>query len=150
MSYEKGMVDIAEKIPMKRVAVASGEILLNTTSISHIKNRTNPKGDVLENAKLAAITAVKKTPELVFMCHPIQITSVKVDFKILDDRVKTEVKVTTIDKTGVEIEALAGVMNALLAILDVSKRFEKAEDGNYPRTSFQNIRVVSKTKEKLS
>lgn len=150
MSYEKGMVDIAEKIPMKRVAVASGEILLNTTSISHIKNRTNPKGDVLENAKLAAITAVKKTPELVFMCHPIQITSVKVDFKILDDRVKTEVKVTTIDKTGVEIEALAGVMNALLAILDVSKRFEKAEDGNYPRTSIQNIKVVSKTKEKLS
>jgi len=150
MSYEKGMVDIAEKIPMKRVAVASGEVLLNTTSISHIKNGTNPKGDVLENAKLAAITAVKKTPELVFMCHPIQITSVKVDFKILDDRVKTEVKVTTIDKTGVEIEALAGVMNALLAILDVSKRFEKAEDGNYPRTSIQNIKVVSKTKEKLS
>ncbi len=146
MENLKGMIDISSKPPMKRVAVASGEVILNETSLDHIRNGTNPKGDVLENAKLAAILAVKKTPELVFMCHPIQISSVKVEFEIEEDRVRATVMVTTIDKTGVEIEAIAGVMNALLAILDVSKRFEKADDGNYPTTQIQNIKVLSKSK----
>lgn len=143
---ETGMIDIAEKKPMLREALAVGEVVLNEVSISHIKNGTNPKGDVLENAKLAAINAVKKTPEMVFMCHPIQITSTKVSFEVGENKIVCYVRVRAIDKTGVEIEAVHGVMAALLAIFDVSKRFEKDENGNYPTTKIENIKVLEKKK----
>ena len=103
MDEPKGMIDISLKPPMIRVATASGQITLCSKSIQHIKNKTNPKGDVLENAKLAAISAVKKTPELVFMCHPIKINQVKFVFKVGEDNVRVEVKVKAIDKTGVEL-----------------------------------------------
>ncbi|RMG24985.1 MAG: cyclic pyranopterin monophosphate synthase MoaC [Methanobacteriota archaeon] len=143
------MIDIADKKPMLREAIAKGEVILGPVSISHIRQRTNPKGDVLENARLAAIHAVKKTPEFVFMCHPIQITSTKVSFEVMDDRVICTVKVKAIDKTGVEIEAVHGVMAALLAIFDVSKRYEKDETGNYPIAKIERIEVVSKKKTPL-
>ncbi len=140
------MVDIAGKKPMLREATARGEVILSPISIAHIREGTNPKGDVLENARLAAIHAVKKTPEFVFMCHPIQITSTKVKFEVKDDRVVCSVRVRAIDKTGVEIEAIHGAMVALLAIFDVSKRFEKDEDGNYPVAKIGNIEVIEKKK----
>ena len=69
-----GMVDISDKKVQKRIATAKGRIYLSDISMDHIRLKTNPKGDVLENAKLAAIHAVKKTPEMVFMCHPITIS----------------------------------------------------------------------------
>ena len=143
----RGMIDISSKEIIKRTARVSGEIILNAGSIAAIKDHTNPKGDVLENAKLAAVHAVKKTPELVFLAHPIQITSVKVDFEILTDRIKCIVEVRAIEKTGVEIEAVAGVMNALLAIFDLSKRYEKDEFGQYLTTKIVNIEVIEKIKE---
>ncbi len=143
----RGMIDISSKEIIKRTATVSGEIILNPTSIAAIRDHTNPKGDVLENAKLAAVHAVKKTPDLVFLAHPIRITSVKVDFEIFDDRIKCLVEVTALEKTGVEIEAVAGVMNALLAIFDLSKRFEKDEFGQYLTTKIVNIAVVEKVKE---
>lgn len=143
----RGMIDISSKEIIKRTARVSGEIILNTTSIAAIKDGTNPKGDVLENAKLAAVHAVKKTPDLVFLAHPIRITSVKVDFELLDDRVKCMVEVNAIEKTGVEIEAMAGVMNALLAIFDLSKRYEKDDFGQYLTTKIVNIEVIEKIKE---
>lgn len=145
----KGMIDIAEKTPMKRKAIAEGKIYLNSESIHSIQNGTNPKGDVLENAKLAAIHAVKKTPEMVFMCHPIRISSVKVDFKIDEKSVTVQVQVSAIDKTGVEIEAVSGVMNALLAIFDLSKRYEKLADGSYPTAKITDIKVLKKIKEEV-
>ncbi len=143
----RGMIDISSKEIIKRTARVSGEIILNASSIAAIKDHTNPKGDVLENAKLAAVHAVKKTPELVFLAHPIQITSVKVDFEILTDRIKCIVEVRAIEKTGVEIEAVAGVMNALLAIFDLSKRYEKDEFGQFLTTKIVNIEVIEKIKE---
>ena len=146
---ENGMVDISEKKVQRRVASAGGVIYLNKQSISSIKLKSNPKGDVLENARLAAIHAVKKTPEMVFMAHPIQINSVKVFFDTHDDRIVCAVKVTSNDRTGVEIEALAGVMNALLAIFDLCKRFEKDEKGQYAGAQIADIRVLDKIKEDL-
>ena len=144
---EQGMIDIASKPIVRRKAIATGEVILSPLSLKHIRDNTNPKGDVLENAKLAAINAVKKTPEIVFMCHPIQITSVKVNFDLYDDRVQVFVTVQALDRTGVEIEAINGVMAALLAIFDVSKRYEKDNTGNYPIAKIQNIHVVEKEKE---
>ncbi|MHA2501974.1 MAG: cyclic pyranopterin monophosphate synthase MoaC [Candidatus Kariarchaeaceae archaeon] len=142
----RGMIEISEKPDMVRTATAMGTIVLSEISMYHIVNKSNPKGDVLENAKLAAILAVKKTPELVFMCHPIKITSVKVDFTLRESEIDVIVTATCIDKTGVEIEAMAGVFNALLAIFDLCKRYEKDEAGQYPVAKITETKVISKEK----
>ncbi len=149
MAVENGMVDISDKVAMRRTATAAGIIHLNSKSIAAIRDKTNPKGDVLENARLAAIHAVKKTPDLVFMAHPIRINSTKVYFDVYDNRITCAVKVVAHDRTGVEIEAMAGVMNALLAIFDLSKRFEKDKKGQYPVAVISDIRVLDKKKEDL-
>ncbi len=141
-----GMVDISDKEVQKRIATAKGRIYLRDISMDHIRLKTNPKGDVLENAKLAAIHAVKKTPEMVFMCHPITISNVDVDFVVDENYIEVSVSVTTLNRTGVEIEAVAGVMNSLLAIFDLSKRFEKLNDGSYDTAKISDIKVVKKIK----
>lgn len=141
-----GMVDISDKEVQKRIATAKGRIYLRDISMDHIRLKTNPKGDVLENAKLAAIHAVKKTPEMVFMCHPITISNVDVYFEVDENYIEVFVSVTTFNRTGVEIEAVAGVMNSLLAIFDLSKRFEKLNDGSYDTAKISDIKVVKKIK----
>lgn len=143
-----GMIDISNKKVILRIAIASGSIYLNKKSILSILNKTNPKGDVLENAKLSAIYAVKKTPEMVFLAHPIKINSVNVYFDVFEDRIYCKVKVIATERTGVEIEAIAGVMNALLAILDLCKKFEKDEDGQFKTTRISNIKIDKKIKKK--
>ncbi len=144
-----GMIDITSKKPMLRIATAEGIIHLNDTSIQAIVNKTNEKGDVLENAKLAAIQAVKLVPQYIFMAHPISVNSVKVDFKIDENKVICKVKVKAIERTGVEIEAMSGVLGALMAIFDLSKRYEKDSDGQYPIAKLENIRVLDKIKKEL-
>ncbi|MCE7735110.1 MAG: cyclic pyranopterin monophosphate synthase MoaC [Candidatus Heimdallarchaeota archaeon] len=143
------MIDISTKEPMLRIATAEGFIHLGDTSIESIKNKTNPKGDVLENAKLAAIQMVKLTPQYVFMAHPIAINAVKVNFEIISNRIKCQVEVTAIERTGVELEAISGVMGALMAIFDLSKRYEKNDDGQYPQAMISDIRVLHKIKKDL-
>ncbi len=146
---QDGMVDISSKSVILREATARGYIKLSQESIDAINNNTNPKGDVLENAKLAAIYAVKNTPNLVFMAHPIRITSINVKFKIEGLYVYCDVTVKAIERTGVEIEAVAGVMNALLAIFDLSKRYEKDEYGQYHDTIIGDIEVIKKIKSDI-
>ena len=145
----KGMIDISAKEPMLRIATAEGFIHLGDKSIESIKNGTNPKGDVLENAKLAAIQMVKLTPQYIFMAHPIAINGVKVDFDIIENKIKCHVKVTAIERTGVELEAVSGVMGALMAIFDLSKRYEKDENGQYHKAMIGGIRVLHKIKKEL-
>ena len=145
----KGMIDISTKEPMLRIATAEGSIHLGDKSIESIKNKTNPKGDVLENAKLAAIQMVKLTPQYIFMAHPIAINAVKVDFVITENKIKCQVDVTAIERTGVELEAVSGVMGALMAIFDLSKRYEKDENGQYPQAMIGEIRVLHKIKKEL-
>jgi len=144
-----GMVNISNKPVVHREAIAMGKIFLNSKSFASIVEKTNPKGDVLENAKLSAINAVKKTPELIFMCHPIPIENVKVWFELSQKELSVTiyVKVVADWKTGVEMEALTGVSAGLLSIWDVCKRYEKDETGNYPNTHIEEIRVVEKKKQ---
>ncbi|MHA1214519.1 MAG: cyclic pyranopterin monophosphate synthase MoaC [Candidatus Hodarchaeales archaeon] len=142
-------IDISDKPIQKRIATARGTIYLSTESIKRILTKKVQKGDPLENAKYAAIHAVKKTPELVFMAHPIPIEGVKTAI-MLDQEKKSitmTVTVITVGKTGAEIDALAGVMNGLLAILDMVKMYEKDSTGNYSHdTRIDNIYIVSKEK----
>lgn len=144
------MIDISKKDPMLRIATAEGTVHLNGESIDSIKNKSNPKGDVLENAKLAAIQMVKLTPQYIFMAHPIAINGVKVNFEILENKIVCQVEVTAIERTGVELEAISGVMGALMAIFDLSKRYEKDEMGQYPIAKIDDIRVINKTKKELN
>lgn len=148
MSEEKisGMVDITDKPPVHRTATAAGLIRLKESTVEAIKAGRVKKGDVLTTARLAAVLAVKDAPRLIPLCHPIPITGLDVNFGIEPGAVRVTVTVTSVGRTGVEMEALAGVSVALLNVWDMVKYLEKDETGNYPLTSLEEIRVVEKKK----
>jgi cyclic pyranopterin phosphate synthase len=144
------MVDISEKEDVERVAVASGRIKLKSSTVELIKTGGIKKGDVLGCAEIAAILAVKRTPDIIPLCHQISIESVKVDFTMGDDDIKATVSVKSVGKTGVEMDALHGLSVALLTIWDMVKSVEKDETGNYPHTRIEGIKVDKKEKRVLS
>ena len=141
------MIDISEKDSIIRIAKASGKIILKKETIERIKNNQVKKGDVLTIAKIAAINAVKKVPDLIPLCHPIPITNVAVEYNLDDSSIEVKCTVKSIAKTGVEMEALTGVNVALLNIWDVVKMYEKDEDGQYPSTIISDIKVEEKIKK---
>ena len=143
-----GMVDISDKDIVHRVARAEGTIELSKRALAAIQGGKVKKGDVLEVAKVAAITGVKQTPNMIPLCHPIPITGVDLDFKISETGIKVTCEVKADYKTGVEMEALTGVNCALLTIWDMVKYLEKDETGQYPTTKISNIMVTSKEKSK--
>ncbi len=144
----EGMVDITEKPAVFRRASASGSIRLQEATIEAIKSGQVKKGDVLATARLAAILAAKDTPRLIPMCHPIPITGLEVSFQLKPERVEASVTVTSVGRTGVEMEALVAVSAALLNVWDMVKYLEKDENGNYPDTAIEEIRVIKKEKER--
>ncbi len=142
------MIDITGKEVVYREAVAEGVIRLKPSTIKRIINGRVEKGDVLTVSRIAAIQAVKKTPDLIPLCHNIPITHVDVKYEFIgDDKIKVIVTVKTTAKTGVEMEALTGVSTALLNIWDMVKKYEKDEKGQYPDTLIEYIRVRSKIKK---
>ncbi len=145
---EKGvkMVEISGKMDVRRRARAKGRIRLKEGTIMKIKEGKVEKGSVLTTAQIAATLAVKKTPDIIPMCHPLQITGVDIDFEVLDDGIEVSVNVQTVGKTGVEMEAITGVSVALLTIWDMVKAIEKDDKGQYPVTEITDIRVVEKIK----
>jgi len=141
------MVDITGKTTTYREAQAEGIIRLKPDTVRKIIEGRIEKGDVFTVSRIAAINAVKKTPDLIPLCHNIPITHVNVDFDVIgNDRIMVRVTVKTSAKTGVEMEALAGVSTALLNIWDMVKKYEKDEQGQYPDTLIEYIRVVYKKK----
>ena len=146
---QSGMIDISEKGDVVREAVVSGRIQIKSSTIEKIKSGTVKKGNVLGCAETAAILAVKKTPAVIPMCHPISIDSVKVDFSIGERDIKAVVSVKSVGKTGVEMDALHGVSVALLTLWDMVKPEEKDETGNYPHTKIEEIKVEKKEKRAL-
>ena len=146
---QSGMIDISEKGDVVRAAVVSGRIKIKSSTIEKIKNGTVKKGNVLGCAETAAILAVKNTPAVIPMCHPISIDAVKVDFSIGKRDIKAVVSVKSVGKTGVEMDALHGVSVALLTLWDMVKPEEKDENGNYPHTKIEEIKVEKKEKRAL-
>jgi len=141
------MVDISSKEDVFRMAIAEGFIRLRKETIEAIINNKVAKGNVLTTANVAGVLAVKKTPELIPMCHPIPLTSISFDFKIEGEGIRVRCTVKSLGKTGVEMEALVGVSVALLTIWDMVKSLEKDETGNYPLASIEHLRVLKKKKE---
>lgn len=141
------MVDISKKEDVERVAVAEGFIRLRSPTVEAIVKNEVAKGNVIAAANIAGVLAVKKTWELIPMCHQIPVTSVKFDFEVSERGVRVTCTVKSVGKTGVEMEALTGVSVALLTIWDMVKSLEKDESGNYPETAIECIRVVEKIKK---
>ncbi len=141
------MVDISGKEHVDRRAKASGFIKLQSDTVRRVEEGEIPKGDVLSVAQTAGVMAVKNTPEIVPLTHPIPITKVDVYFDLKDEGIEAEVEVKSRGQTGVEMEALTGVSAVLLTIWDMVKGFEKDEAGQYPDTEIKNIRVLEKIKK---
>uniref|UniRef100_A0A7C4JMQ1 Cyclic pyranopterin monophosphate synthase MoaC n=1 Tax=Staphylothermus marinus TaxID=2280 RepID=A0A7C4JMQ1_STAMA len=142
------MVDVTEKPDVYREAEAEGIIKLKSETIDRIFKGMVEKGDVLTVAKVAAIQAIKKTSEIIPLCHNIPITGAEVFIeKASNEEVKVRVRVRTNAKTGVEMEALTGVAVALLSIWDMVKKYEKNADGSYPYTEIKSIKVTYKVKK---
>ncbi|AFZ71629.1 cyclic pyranopterin monophosphate synthase MoaC [Natronobacterium gregoryi] len=145
---EVQMVDVGDKPDSKRRAVAAGEIHLQPSTIEAIREDQVGKGDVLATARVGAIQAVKHTWETIPMCHQIPITNVDTDFTLREDRIELEVVVETTGKTGCEMEALEGVTTGLNVVWDMVKAVEKDENGQYPETGIENVRVLEKEKRR--
>ena len=146
MSDPIKMVDVSGKETVYRMAVAVGSIKLKKSTIEAIKNAGIKKGDPLTVGEIAAILAVKKTPELIPLCHNIPIGKVNVNYMLQENAVEVRCTVVTNAQTGVEMEALTGVAIALLNIWDMTKYLEKDENGQYPDAVITDIRVIEKRK----
>ena len=140
------MVDISDKEVIHREAEASGRINLKAETIKAIRAGEIKKGDPLSAAEIACILAVKKTPELLPLCHPVPITSARAEFTLDEDHIEARCRVEADYKTGVEMEALTGVTTAQLTIWDMVKYMEKDEGGQYPSTAITDVRVEEKRK----
>ncbi|MCI5773596.1 MAG: cyclic pyranopterin monophosphate synthase MoaC [Erysipelotrichaceae bacterium] len=132
------MVDVSEKNATKRQAIAKGSIYVCEEILNKIKNKDIAKGDVLGVARIAGIMGVKRTSELIPLCHPLPISKVSIDFEIVDDHIDCYCTVKVDHKTGVEMEALCGVNIALLTIYDMCKAVDK-------RMVINNVHLVEKT-----
>ncbi|MGP1450355.1 MAG: cyclic pyranopterin monophosphate synthase MoaC [Wolinella sp.] len=122
------MVDVSDKCETKRVAVARGRISMSKEAFDVVISQTNKKGPVLQTAIIAAIMGAKRTSEIIPMCHPLFLGSVKCDVKECIDDFSFELSVTAKveGKTGVEMEALTGVSIGLLTIYDMVKAIDKS------------------------
>jgi cyclic pyranopterin phosphate synthase len=119
------MVDVSEKASTVRRAVASAKVLLSEETLNALKSGASPKGDPLEIARIAGIMAAKKTPELIPLCHQLNLSKVNVAAEIRDDGIYLSSEVVTNSQTGVEMEALTAVSVAALTIYDMCKAVQK-------------------------
>lgn len=120
------MVDVTPKDPTHRRAVARGRVHMSTETASLVARGAITKGDVLAVARIAGIQAAKRTPDLIPLCHPLLVGSVLVNFRIEDDYIEVEAQVETVDRTGVEMEALTACTVACLCIYDMCKSVDRA------------------------
>ena len=120
------MVDVGDKPKTRRTARASGAVRMAAETLATIQSRRGAKGDVLEVARLAGIMAVKRTADLIPLCHPLAIESVAVDFTSADDRTLAITATVQVEaKTGVEMEALTAVSVAALTVYDMCKSIDR-------------------------
>lgn len=134
------MVDVGGKEETLRIAIARGHITARLETLGLIAEQKMKKGDVLEVARLAGIMAAKRTGELIPLCHPLALTSIRVELGIATDnsRIEIEAEIQTIGRTGVEMEALTAVSIAALTVYDMCKAVDK-------EMVIGDVRLVKKT-----
>lgn len=133
------MVDVADKPPTNRVAVAEAVVRMKPSTLRMAAGGRAKKGDVLAAARLAGIQAAKRTPELIPLCHAIALTSVKVDLRanVAQGRLTIVATAAATDRTGVEMEALVAASIAALTVYDMLKAVERG-------ITIQRVRLLSK------
>ncbi len=120
------MVDVTPKEPSHRRAVAKAKVQMQPDTASLVARGAITKGDVLAVARVAGIQAAKRTSDLVPLCHPLLVGSVLVNFRIEDDFIEVEAQVDTVDRTGVEMEAMTACSVAALTIYDMCKSVDRS------------------------
>lgn len=132
------MVDVSTKAITTREASAAGRVLLSDAAVRALRSGAVPKGDALAVARIAGIQAVKQTPALIPLAHPIAVHGVAVDLAVVDVGVDISATVRTADRTGIEMEALTAVAVAALALIDMVKAVDK-------HARITDVRVVAKS-----
>lgn len=131
------MVDVSDKQPSVRVAVARGVVRTTAEVMKLLAGNGLPKGDALATARIAGIMGAKRTPDLIPLCHPIALSGVTVELRVQSDSIEIEATVRTADRTGVEMEALTAVTVAGLTLHDMIKAVD-------PAAVLDRVCVVSK------
>ena len=132
------MVDVSAKPVTARQASAKGRVLLSDTAVGALRAGNVPKGDALAVARIAGIQAVKRTPDLIPLAHPIAVHAVEVDLEVVDEGVAIAATVRTADRTGIEMEALTAVSVAALTVIDMVKAVDK-------HAHITDVRVTAKS-----
>src|SRR5215207_1870064 len=137
------MVDVGEKGVIRRTATAGGYISMSRETVELLREKALPKGDALNTARIAGVMAAKRTPDLIPLCHGLNLTSVDLDFAVSDGGVEILGVARASDRTGVEMEALIAVSVAALTLYDMCKAVDKGME-------IGDIKLLEKTKEELS
>jgi cyclic pyranopterin monophosphate synthase len=132
------MVDVSAKAVTAREASAAGRVLLGAAAVAALRSGEVPKGDALAVARVAGIQAVKKTPDLIPLAHPIAVHGVSLDLTVVDEGVEIVATVRTADRTGIEMEALTAVSVAALTVIDMVKAVDK-------HARITDVRVTAKS-----
>ena len=140
--------DVGVKPRVARQAVAVGELRPRPTTRKAIRSHRVEKGDPLSAGELAGLLAMKRTSELIPHCHAVPLTASSVDLSLSRRGVRVRAEASTVDRTGVEMEALVGASVALLTVWDMVKYLEKDARGLYPATSLGPVRVLTKVKSR--
>ena len=134
------MVDVGEKAVVRRAATAAGRVRMAPGTVALLREKALPKGDALNTARIAGIMAAKRTPELIPLCHGLNLTAVDVVFEVGEEEVGIVATARASDRTGVEMEALTAVSVAALTIYDMCKAVDKEME-------IGEIKLIEKTKE---
>ena len=134
------MVDVGEKAGVRRTAVAAGSVRMSPETVELLQERALPKGEALNTARIAGVMAAKRTPDLIPLCHGLNLTSVSVEFEVGIEEVGIVATARASDRTGVEMEALTAVSGAGRTNYETGK-------GGGKGVSISDIRLIEKRKK---
>ena len=137
------MVDVGGKAVIRRTATASGRVSMSQETVELLREKALPKGDALNTARIAGVMAAKRTPDLIPLCHGLDLTSVDLECTVFGDGIEILAVAHASDRTGVEMEALTAVSVAALTLYDMCKAVDKGME-------IGEIKLLEKTKEDLS
>src|SRR3982751_6427510 len=136
------MVDVGGKAVIRRTATAAGCIKMSPETVRLLREKALPKGDALNTARIAGVMASKRTPDLIPLCHGLNLTSIDLEFTVRNEEVEILAVARASDRTGVEMEALTAVSIAALTLYDMCKAVDKG-------MVIGDVRLVEKTKEEV-
>ena len=137
------MVDVGGKDVIRRTATATGRVLMSPETVELLHEKALPKGDALNTARIAGVMAAKRTPDLIPLCHGVNLTAINLEFTVKDEGVEILATARASDRTGVEMEALTAVSVAALTVYDMCKAVDKG-------MVIEGVRLLDKTKQEVA